>query len=111
MIVENGDGMEKKIKKHRVKSKLSGLSRAIMVGLSFLLQIALMFVMVYYMQFHAIWLYFVIEVVSIILRKQLYINDKKVLDYYCAGAAGGRLFAVLYVGQETDEQQRVPVVP
>lgn len=76
MIVENGDGMEKKVKKHRVKSKLSGLSRAIMVGLSFLLQIALMFVMVYYMQFHAIWLYFVIEVVSIILIFAL-VNDSE----------------------------------
>ena len=76
MIVENGDGMEKKVKKHRVKSKLSGLSRAIMVGLSFLLQIALMFVMVYYMQFHAIWLYFVIEAVSIILIFA-FVNDSE----------------------------------
>ena len=68
--------MDKRAKRHIFKKRISGLTRAALVAVAVILQLALMIVLVYYMQFHAIWLYFVIEIVSIILIFAL-VNDSE----------------------------------
>ena len=68
--------MDRRAKRHIFKKRISGLTRAALVAVAVILQLALMIVLVYYMQFHAIWLYFVIEVVSIILIFAL-VNDSE----------------------------------
>lgn len=68
--------MNKKAKRHIFKKRISGLTRAALVAIAVILQLVLMIAMVYYMQFYAIWLYFVIEIVSIILIFAL-VNDSE----------------------------------
>lgn len=73
-MIKCGDGMETKIKKHRIKKSISGIIRGITVGIAVILQLVMMVVMVYYMQFYASWLYLTIEILGIILVFLL-VND------------------------------------
>ncbi len=68
-------------KKQRMKGAVSGISRAVMVGIAVLLQLAVMIILVYYLQMFSIWVYYVIELFSVILVFGL-VNDSESYKHF-----------------------------
>ncbi len=67
---------DQKVKKHTIKNQVSGITRAVTVGIAVLLQLAAMVALVYYLRFFSVLAYYVIEIFGVILIFAL-VNDSE----------------------------------